>query len=54
MSKDKVNTYLNLKTGMLTCTMCGKTFDMQLPQDVDFLGRVSKAFDIEHRGCQKK
>jgi len=54
MSDENGKTYYDLKTGKLVCPHCNETFDIQLPQNLDFVGRVVKAFDIEHRRCQAK
>jgi len=47
-------TFLDLSSGNLVCKRCGETFNLQLPQEVDFLGRVTKAFEMSHRRCKTK
>lgn len=49
--KDKSNT--GFRNGNLFCFNCGSSFDMQLPQPVDFASIMMKSFSKAHINCPK-
>ena len=46
--------YLDMKTGKMKCRVCGEEFDLQLPQDVNLVAAVAKAFSKVHKKCKNK